>query len=46
LRENGFKVPLARNVIVQTLLDLTEADDDIPMHAMGRPLDALTAPLK
>jgi xanthine dehydrogenase YagS FAD-binding subunit len=25
LRENGFKIPLARNVIVRTLLDLTEA---------------------
>jgi xanthine dehydrogenase YagS FAD-binding subunit len=25
LRDNGFKVPLARNVVVRTLLDLTEA---------------------
>jgi xanthine dehydrogenase YagS FAD-binding subunit len=25
LRDNGFKVPLARNLIVRTLLDLTEA---------------------
>jgi xanthine dehydrogenase YagS FAD-binding subunit len=25
LRDNGFKVPLARNVVVRTLLDLVEA---------------------
>jgi xanthine dehydrogenase YagS FAD-binding subunit len=25
LRDNGFKVPLARNLVVRTLLDLTEA---------------------
>jgi xanthine dehydrogenase YagS FAD-binding subunit len=26
LRDNGFKVPLARNLVVRTLLDLTESD--------------------
>jgi xanthine dehydrogenase YagS FAD-binding subunit len=27
LRDNAFKVPLARNVLVRTLLDLTEKED-------------------
>ena len=28
LRDNAFKVPLARNVLVRTLLDLTEKEEN------------------
>ena len=47
LRENAFKVPLARNVVVRTLLDLDGGrDDDRRPRASARRSTAIDGPLK